>query len=307
MKVLFDADEPIGSPTSATIGNFDGVHMGHKRILAAVKQSAMEKGVGSCVITFHPHPQKVLRNIDVPLLLPMRERLRLLEAEGIDFAACYTFTKEIAAMTAEEFVNEILVGKLHIRHLIVGPDFSFGKNREGNADLLRKLGEEHGFEIEVAEPLLIGGEVVSSSAIRKLLKEGDMKKAAAFLGYDFYVEGSVVEGEKRGRQIGYPTANLETDWEILPKEGVYATRSRVDGEKFDSITNIGYRPTFGESRLLIETHIFDFSGDIYKKRLAVEFVERIRDERRFDGVDALVAQIGRDVENVKEALLASRK
>jgi len=307
MKVLFDADEPIGSPTSATIGNFDGVHMGHKRILAAVKRSAAGKGVGSCVITFHPHPQKVLRNIDVPLLLPMRERLRLLEAEGIDYAACYTFTKEIAAMTAEEFVNEILVGKLHIRHLIVGPDFSFGKNREGNADVLRKLGEKHGFSIEIAEPLTIEGEVVSSSAIRKLVRAGDMEKAAAFLGYDFYIEGTVGEGEKRGRRIGYPTANLETDWEILPKEGVYATRARIDGVKRDSITNIGYRPTFGDSRLLIETHIFDFSGDIYNKRLAVEFVRRIRDERRFESVDALVGQIGKDVEQVKEALLAAGK
>ncbi|MGE3524133.1 MAG: bifunctional riboflavin kinase/FAD synthetase [Candidatus Dadabacteria bacterium] len=307
MKVLFDADEPIGSPTSATIGNFDGVHMGHKRILAAVKQSAAEKGVGSCVITFHPHPQKVLRNIDVPLLLPMRERLRLLEAEGIDYAACYTFTKEIAAMTAEEFVNEILVGRLHIKHLIVGLDFSFGKNREGHAELLRELGEKHGFEIEVAEPFTIDGEVVSSSAIRNLLRAGDMKKAAAFLGYNFYIDGTVGEGEKRGRQIGYPTANLETDWEILPKEGVYATRASVDGVKHDSITNIGYRPTFGDSKLLIETHIFDFSGNIYNKRLAVEFVRRIRDERRFESVDALVEQIGKDVEQVKQALLAAGK
>lgn len=305
MKVLFDPEEPIGEPTSATIGNFDGVHLGHRAILKSVKDAALAKGLSSCVITFHPHPQKVLRNIDVPLLMPMRERLRLLEKEGIDAAACYTFTKEIAAMTAREFVTDILVGNLKVRHLIVGPDFSFGNKREGNAGMLRELGAELGFETEVAPPVLVGGEVISSTAIRNLLRAGDMKKAATFLGYRFYIEGRVVEGEKRGRQIGYPTANLDTDWEILPKEGVYATRAVIGGEKRDSITNIGYRPTFGDSKLLIETHIFDFQQIIYGKRISIEFVERIRDEKRFDGIDSLVAQIRNDVLKVKEVLGAA--
>lgn len=302
MKVIFDPEEPIERPTSATIGNFDGVHLGHKRILDAVKETAEKKGLGSCVITFHPHPQKVLQNIDIPLLMPIRERLRLLEKEGIDTVACYTFTKDISKITAKDFISEILVGRLKVRHLVIGPDFSFGRKREGNAELLRAMGMAYDFETTVIGPVFIDDEVVSSTAIRDFLKAGDTKKAARFLGYFYYIEGRVTEGEKRGRQIGYPTANLDTDWDIIPKTGVYATRAYIDGDKLDSITNIGYRPTFGSSKLLIETHIFDFNSDIYGKRLRLEFVERIRDEKRFESVDALVAEIGIDVEKVKDIL-----
>lgn len=302
MKVIFDPEQPIDNATSATIGNFDGVHIGHKKILSAVKETAGEKGLSSCVITFHPHPQKVLRNIDIPLLMPIRERLRLLEREGIDFVACYTFTQDISKITAKDFISEILVGKLKVRHLIIGPDFSFGRKREGNAELLQTMGKACDFETSVIGPVYIDNELVSSTAIRNLLKAGDARKAARFLGYNYYIEGEVTEGEKRGRQIGYPTANLNTDWEMLPKTGVYATRASFDDKKLDSITNIGYRPTFGSSRLLIETHIFDFNSDIYRKRLRIEFVERIRDEKRFESVDALVAGIRLDVEKVKDIL-----
>jgi riboflavin kinase/FMN adenylyltransferase len=302
MKVIFDPEEPLDSPTSATIGNFDGVHTGHKRILSAVKETAGKKGLSSCVITFHPHPQKVLQNIEIPLLMPIRERLRLLENEGIDFVACYTFTKDMSKITAKDFISEILIGKLKVKHLIIGPDFSFGRKREGNADLLKAMGKAYDFETSVVGPVFIDNEVVSSSAIRNFLREGDAKKAARFLGYFYYIEGQVTEGEKRGRQIGYPTANLDTDWDILPKTGVYATRAYIDGNKLDSITNIGYRPTFGSHKLLIETHIFDFNSDIYGKRLRLEFIERIRDEKRFESVDALASEIRKDVEKVKDVL-----
>ncbi len=302
MKVIFDPEEPIENPTSATIGNFDGVHVGHRRILSAVKETAERKGLSSCVITFHPHPQKVLQNIDIPLLMPIRERLRLLENEGIDFTACYTFTKEISKIAAKDFISEILIKKLKVKDLIIGPDFSFGRKREGNADLLKTMGKAYDFETTVVGPVFIDNEIVSSTAVRNLLQAGDAKKAARFLGYFFYIEGQVVEGEKRGRRIGYPTANLDTDWDLLPKTGVYATRARIDDKTLESITNIGYRPTFGTSKLLIETHIFDFSSDIYGKRLRLEFVERIRDEKRFESVDALVTEIKSDVEKVKDIL-----
>jgi riboflavin kinase/FMN adenylyltransferase len=302
MKVIFDPEEPLDSPTSATIGNFDGVHIGHKRILSAVKETAGKKGLSSCVITFHPHPQKVLQNIDIPLLMPIRERLRLLEQEGIDFVACYTFTKDMSKITAKDFISEILVGRLKIKHLIIGPDFAFGRKREGNAELLKAMGQAYDFETTVVGPVFIDNEIVSSSAIRNFLREGDTKRAARFLGYFYYIEGDVTEGEKRGRRIGYPTANLSTDWDMLPKTGVYATRAYIDGDKLDSITNIGYRPTFGNNKLLIETHIFDFNSDIYGKRLRLEFIERIRDEKRFESVGALVAEIGMDVEKVKDVL-----
>ena len=306
MKVIFDPEQPIESPTSATIGNFDGVHIGHKKILSAVREASSSKGLSSCVITFHPHPQKVLQNIDIPLLMPIRERLRLLESEGMDFVACYTFTKDVSKITAKDFISEILVEKLKVKHLIIGPDFSFGRKREGNSDLLKAMGSVYNFDTEVIGPVYIGDELVSSTAIRNFLKAGDAKKAASFLGYNYYIEGEVTEGEKRGRQIGYPTANLATDWEMLPKNGVYATRVYQGDTKLDSITNIGYRPTFGSSKLLIETHIFDFNADIYGKRLRIEFVERIRDEKRFESVQALVDEIGIDVEKVKTVLRNSK-
>lgn len=305
MKVIFDPEEPIENSTSATIGNFDGVHIGHKKILTAIKEEAKQQGLSSCVITFHPHPQKVLQNIDIPLLVPIRERLKLLEEQGIDVVACYTFTKDIAKISAQDFVTDILVGKLNLKHLIVGPDFSFGRKREGNLSLLNKMGSEYGFDTEVIETALFDGEIVSSTSIRNLVREGNLIKAGKFLGYNFYIEGQVKEGEKRGRQIGFPTANLETDWDILPKVGVYATLANVDGTKHRSITNIGFRPTFGHNKLLIETHIFDFNEDIYKKRIKVEFVDRVRDEQKFNGPEALVEQIKKDVEKVKEILSTS--
>ncbi|MCZ6865633.1 MAG: bifunctional riboflavin kinase/FAD synthetase [Candidatus Dadabacteria bacterium] len=302
MKVIFDPEEPIENSTSATIGNFDGVHVGHKKIIAAVKEEAKQKGLSSCVITFHPHPQKVLQNIDIPLLVPIRERLKLLEKEGVDVVACYTFTKDIAKIPAKDFVTDILIGKLNLKHLIVGPDFSFGRKREGNLDLLDKMGKEYDFDTEVVETALIDGEIVSSTAIRNLVREGNMTKAGKFLGYNFYIEGQVKEGERRGRQIGFPTANLDTDWDILPKVGVYATLAHVDGIVLNSITNVGYRPTFGNNELVIETHIFNFNEDIYKKRIEVEFVDRVRDEQKFNGPQALVEQIKKDVDRVNVIL-----
>lgn len=302
MKVIFDPEEPIENSTSATIGNFDGVHVGHKKIIAAVKEEAKQKGLSSCVITFHPHPQKVLQNIDIPLLVPIRERLKLLEKEGVDVVACYTFTKDIAKIPAKDFVTDILIGKLNLKHLIVGPGFSFGRKREGNLDLLDKMGKEYDFDTEVVETALIDGEIVSSTAIRNLVREGNMTKAGKFLGYNFYIEGQVKEGEGRGRQIGFPTANLDTDWDILPKVGVYATLAHVDGIVLNSITNVGYRPTFGNNELVIETHIFNFNEDIYKKRIEVEFVDRVRDEQKFNGPQALVEQIKKDVDRVNVIL-----
>ena len=305
MKVIFDPEEPIESPTSATIGNFDGVHLGHKKIIDAVKKEAREKGLSSCVITFHPHPQKVLQNIDIPLLVPIRERLKLLESQGVDYVACYTFTKELSQISAKDFITETLVGKLNLKHLIVGPDFSFGRKREGNSELLRVMGGQLGFETRVLEPAVIEDKIVSSTAVRQFVRDGDVREASKFLGYDFYIEGQVVEGERRGRQIGFPTLNIDSDWDILPKVGVYATRVYIDDEQKESITNVGYRPTFGSDKLLIETHVFDFGKEVYGKRVRVEFIKRVRDEQKFDGPDALVEQIELDVLEVKEILSTS--
>ncbi len=302
MKIINDPTLPLEVPTAATIGNFDGVHIGHKEIIQHTIETARKKALGSCVITFYPHPQTVLRNIDVPLLFPIRERYKLLEREEIEHLVRFTFTKEIASMSARDFISRILVDTLNIKHLTIGPDFAFGKNREGDFNLLKTVGKELGFETEVVGPARVDGEVVSSSSIRKLIKDGDMRKAVLFLGKNYYVGGNVVEGEKRGRIIGFPTANLDTDWDLLPKQGVYATYANIGDKKHKSITNIGYRPTFQKNELLIETHIFEFSDDIYNQSINVEFVERIRDEKRFESADALVVQITKDVQCVKEIL-----
>ncbi len=300
MKVIFDPEVPLKSPTSATIGIFDGVHLGHRRLISLLLKDAREKGVSSCIVTFHPHPQKILRGIDVPLILPLRERFRLLEKEGVDVTVCYSFTKEFSALSAKEFVSDMLVGRLRIKSIFVGPDFFFGRNREGNLNMLEVMGKSYNFETRKVEPALLDGEVISSTAIRMLIEEGMVRKAARFLGDSFSIEGIVKEGERRGRKLGFPTANVDTDWEMLPKRGVYVTWAHLGRERFESITNVGVRPTFDENKLLVETHIIDFKGDLYGKPIRIEFVDRLRDERRFESIDALVAQISRDVKRTKE-------
>jgi riboflavin kinase/FMN adenylyltransferase len=300
MRVIFDPEEPIGLSTCATIGIFDGVHLGHKQIISLLRKEAKEKGLSSCVITFHPHPQKVLRDIQIPLIVPLKERLRLLEKEGIDVAVCYSFTKDFAEISSRDFVRDILVKKLGIKTIFVGPDFLFGRKREGNIELLENMGRTYDFETKIVEPVYLDDEIVSSTSIRKFIEDGMVKKAARFLGDYFFIEGRIKEGEKRGRKLGFPTANLDTDWELFPKRGVYVTLANLDEERFRSITNVGIRPTFEANQLLIETHIFDFNGDIYGKSMRIEFIDRLRDERRFESIDALVAQISRDVVRAKE-------
>lgn len=302
MKVFFDPDKPLEFSTSATIGIFDGVHLGHKKIISLIKQDANEKGLASCIITFHPHPLKVLRDSQLPLIIPLRERLKLLEKEGVDITVCFNFTKDFAKISATDFVTDILVNKLRVKSIFVGPDFYFGRKREGNIELLKNLGKTYGFDTISVNPVSSDDEILSSTSIRKLIEEGMVHKAGKFLGGYFFMEGKIKEGERRGRQLGFPTANLDTDWELLPKKGVYVTWANLDGRKHKSITNIGVRPTFDANKLLIETHIFDFSGDIYGKTMRIEFVERLRDERKFESVDALVAQISRDVLRAKEIL-----
>ncbi len=300
MKVIFDPEVPLKFSTSATIGIFDGVHIGHRRILSLLRKDAREKGISSCVITFHPHPQKVLRGIDVPLIVPLKERFRLLEKEGVDVTVCYSFTKKFASVQAEDFVRDMLVGRLGIRTIFVGPDFFFGRNREGNINLLEAMGKTYNFEIRRVEPALLDGEVISSTTIRKLIEEGMVREAARFLSYSFSIEGTVKEGERRGRKLGFPTANIDTEWELLPKKGVYVTWAHLGGERFESITNVGVRPTFGYNQLLVETHIIDFKGDVYGKPIRIEFIDKLRDETRFESIDALVEQISRDVKRTKE-------
>lgn len=302
MKIIFDPKQPLDFETSAGIGNFDGIHLGHKEIIETAKRHSRESSTRSCVITFNPHPQKVLGRKELSLIFPLGKRFEMLEAAGIDAVICLNFTRELSTVSAENFIKDILIDRLRIRDIVVGPGFSFGHERKGNVDLLRSMGEAHGFNTVVAEAARVDDQVVSSSAIRNLVRDGEISEANRFFGYDYYIEGVVVEGERRGRKLGFPTINLDTEWEVLPKPGVYATYVRLPDGFHESITNIGIRPTFEESKLTVETHIFDFNDDLYGKKVGVNFVERLRDEKRFASVGELVAQIEHDVAAVREIL-----
>ena len=299
MRVIFDPKESLDARSVATVGIFDGVHLGHKRVLELVVGAARKRGLNSLVLTFHPHPQKVLTGNDIPLIVPLKERFRLLEEEGIETVVCYTFDLEFANISAEDFVKEILVQNLGIKRIFASSDFRFGHDRRGGFKLLEKMGRIYDFETNLVEPETIEGEIVSSTAIRGLLETGSVKKAARFLGRLFSIEGRVVEGDRRGKELGFPTANLDTEWELFPKGGVYVTWAYLGERKLKSITNIGYRPTFGGKKLMVETHVIEFEEDIYGETLRIEFIERLRDERRFESIDALRAQITRDVELAK--------
>jgi len=302
MEVIYDPKKPLGFSTSAAIGNFDGVHLGHREIIALLNKISSNASSKSCIITFEPHPQKVLSKKEISIIVPFEEKIKLLDEQGVDVTVCLKFTEELSRLSAEDFVKEILVRILRIKDIVVGPDFMFGKNRSGNADLLEKLGEIYGYDTKVLQPKVIGDEIISSSLIRKYISLGNIQRVNELLGYRYFIRGVVIEGEKRGRKIGFPTTNIKSSWELLPKTGVYATYATIRDERFQSITNIGYRPTFGENNLLIETHIFDFSEDVYGSEISIEFVERLRDEKKFGDVDELVSQIKLDIKDVKNIL-----
>src|SRR5579885_2731461 len=223
MKVIFDTEEPLKNNKNEKKGNIDGENDGKKKKISIMLKDAKYNVLNSCVITFYPHPQYVLRGTDIPLIVPLKERFRLLEKENVEVTVCYSFTKEFASISAEDFVKDILVRKLNVKSRCVGPEFLFGKKRGGNVERLETMGKKYRFETRMVEPAILDGEVVSSTAIRNLIEDGMVKKAARFLGDYFSIDGRIKEGEKRGRKLGFPTANLDTSWEIFPKRGVYIT------------------------------------------------------------------------------------
>jgi len=287
----------------ATIGNFDGVHMGHRQIFRQLKKAAAEIDGVSVVITFTPHPLKVVPSgKKLRLISTYDEKERLLGASGIDYLVVIPFTKEFAAISAREFVSDILVHSIGIRKLIIGYDYAFGRNREGNIGFLRQLGKEYGFAVEVLEPIWDGKTLFSSTNIRKMVEEGNVKDVVRLLGRQFSITGKVVHGHNRGKLLGFPTANLQTENELIPKCGVYAVKVKMDGNLFDGACNIGPNPTFGDEAISIEVFIFDFDGDLYGQDLQLFFIESIRDERKFPDAVALQHAIESDVSNCREVL-----
>jgi riboflavin kinase/FMN adenylyltransferase len=287
----------------ATIGNFDGVHLGHREIFREVVKKASSIGGSSVVITFVPHPLKVLRPEQAPRLLnTYAEKERLIRASCVDYLIELPFNVVMAEMKPEEFVDSILVAKLGIQHLIIGYDYVFGRDRSGDADFLAKAGRENGFSVQVLGPILRGEEIYSSTLARRLLAAGDVVGVVEPLGRNFTLEGKVVRGANRGVKLGFPTANLITEKEILPRPGVYAVKVKYEEQMLDGVMNIGFNPTFGVERISLEVHILDFDQDIYDQTLRVYFVKRLRDEKVFKSADELAESIANDVNTARDIL-----
>jgi riboflavin kinase / FMN adenylyltransferase len=288
------------------LGNFDGVHLGHRAILkTAIDRARAARGT-AFALTFEPLPAKVVAPARAPrLIMAPEDKLELLRASGIDGVIVVAFTLALSRLTPVEFVRDYLLGKIGAREVVVGHGVSFGHDRAGNAQVMAELGRRMGFETIVAGPVTMDGAVVSSTRIRELIAAGEMRAAAHLLGRNHFLSGTVVHGRERGRTIGFPTANLDSATECMPPDGVYAARVVLPDGAFGSITNIGMRPTFSEPERTIEAHIFDFNRDIYGAKIRLEIVERIRGERKFASGQALAAQIAEDLKRAKEILAES--
>ena len=283
------------------LGNFDGLHRGHTKIIERLRRVATERSATSVVMTFDPHPPRVVRPDKAPpLLMTKAQRIDALERAGVDGVAVVRFTPELSQWDPETFVRTVLVEWLRVSEVWVGANFLFGRDRAGNFSLLRSLGARYGFRSEKIDPVRYKEFVVSSTRIRRLISEGRVDEAGALLGHPYGIDGVVVPGDGRGQTLGYPTANLATENELLPPNGVYATTVRLDGVIYPSVTNIGVRPTFGEEgRVVVEAHLLGVDRELYGRTIALGFVQRIRDERRFEGVEPLRAQIAADVQKAR--------
>jgi riboflavin kinase/FMN adenylyltransferase len=278
------------------LGNFDGLHRGHRKILDRLRRVAGERHATSVVMTFDPHPPRVVRPDKAPpLLMTKAQKLEGLAQIGVDGAAIVRFTHELSQWSPEAFVRTVLVEWLRVSEVWVGANFLFGHDRAGNFSLLRALGGRYGFKAEKIDPVRYKDFVVSSTRIRRLVSEARVDEASALLGHPYFIDGTVVKGDARGRTIGFPTANVCSTNELLPPNGVYATTAIIDGVVWPSVTNIGTRPTVDSSgRITVETHVFDFDRDLYGTTVRVAFVQRLRDERAFESLDLLQAQIALD-------------
>lgn len=297
MKIFHGTENAnILKPTVLTLGVFDGLHLGHQRIMQTVVERTKEVGAHATAITFDPHPRAVLHPDSAPpLLQTLDQRLANFEVLGIEQAIVIPFTKEFAAQPAEDFLYEIIHDRLQAKEVYLGKGFAFGKGRGGNIAMLRKFSAELGFFADEVPEVTLRGQRISSSMIRNLLAEGRTNLARRMLGRPYGVEGVIIRGNRRGHTIGFPTANLKPHNRVIPKFGVYASATLVEGAWRRSITNIGVRPTFeNDAEPSIETYIFDFDGELYGDVLRVRFLHRIRDERKFNGIEELKAQIEKD-------------
>jgi riboflavin kinase / FMN adenylyltransferase len=301
-KNISEIKEKLRHPV-VTIGNFDGVHLGHREIFRRVRGLARERDGVSVVVTFVPHPLQVISpDTGVKLITSPLEKRSLIEASGIDCLLEIPFDLAFASISAVRFVEEILVGVIGMERLVIGYDYAFGRGREGDVTLLRQLGEHFCFEVELLQPISNGATVYSSTAVRKMVSEGDVKGVVAVLGRHYSVAGTVIHGHQRGRGLGFPTANLDTDQGLLPAAGVYAVKARVGADLYDGACNIGTNPTFGNDQVSLEVFLFDFGGDLYGREVSLFFIDRLRGEMRFPDPAALKEAIAADVARCKVIL-----
>jgi riboflavin kinase/FMN adenylyltransferase len=288
-------------PAVVTIGNFDGIHRGHQEILRKVTEEARQKAQLAAVLTLFPHPLKVLRPAEAPaLLMTIDQRLTAFEASGIDAVLVLPFNLELSKVRPEEFARLYLAETMHASRVLVGENFRFGHRQEGNVQALKNYGRQWGFAVESVKSLTVDGAVASSSAIREALRDGRVTDAQRLLGRPFALVGEIQTGTGQGRKLIVPTLNLKTEQEMLPKRGVYATETLVDGKIYRSVTNVGTRPTFDGSRITVETHLFDFRENLSGGNMQIRFLMRLRDEKKFDGPAELREQVLKDIESAKE-------
>ncbi len=297
--------EVVPRPVSncvAALGNFDGIHQGHAEILKKLREIQQEKSLpSSAVVSFYPHPVQVLRKFEVRQLTTLREKVRILKENGIDRLHLLHFSERLSNLSAQDFIDKILMTSCAVDTLVVGPDAAVGKGREGDVAFLQKVLHERGKELVVVDPLLFGGQKIGSREIRKCIERGEVDQARSLLGRPYLLEGRIVPGSARGRALGFPTANMSYRKQLLPLRGVYATRLWSEGRAFPALTNIGFRPTFEDvQRIHVETYLIDQSIDLYSKRVELEFFSRLREERKFDSKEDLLFQIERDLKRAKD-------
>ena len=308
-SILHSAEEwrakfgPSGVRATLSVGNFDGLHLGHRKILQQVVERARAAGTIAAVVTFDPHPLKVLRPAQAPpLVQTLGQRLAGIQSMGLDAAAVLHFDAALAALPATKFVTDVLVNSLRAATILVGQTFRFGHRQAGDVALLQELGAQLGFAVEIVPPVVVAGQAVSSTAVRRAVLDGRPGDAARLLGRPFTLTGAIERGSGRGSTILFPTLNLLPEQELLPKTGVYATEVKIAGKLYGAATNVGFRPTFDGTRLTIESHLFDFSEKLSAGRLEVLFWERLRDERKFTGPEELRRQIAADFDAARDFL-----
>lgn len=296
MRVFRGHSRPVPAPVVLAIGNFDGVHLGHAALLRRLAEIASQRGLAPTVLSFEPHPREFFAPTSAPArLTTLREKLELLAESGATQAMICPFNAAFAALSADAFIEKVLVRGCQVRHLIIGDDFRFGCGRSGDFSLLQAAGQHHGFTVEAMGSVMLDGERVSSSAVRQALAAGNMERAALLLGRPYIIDGQVAHGDKVGRQLGFATANIRIRHNPLPMTGVFAVEVGGLGERpLPGVANLGIRPTVGGTRPLLEVHLFDFDRDIYGAHISVRFVHKLRDEQRFPNFDALKAQIAAD-------------